>query len=89
MVSKTARFIDHDDKIEEDKLSTAFEWTSKTYQELYGEVYSECICWYCEAVRTSHSSTLASKLSILQSDKDKGAYLVIPSIDKLQNPTIH
>ncbi|KAJ3561231.1 hypothetical protein NPX13_g9029 [Xylaria arbuscula] len=41
MVSKTARFIDHDDKIEEDKLSTAFEWTSKTYQELYGEVYSE------------------------------------------------
>ncbi|KAF2969983.1 hypothetical protein GQX73_g3622 [Xylaria multiplex] len=33
--SKTGRFIDHDDKIAEDKLSTSFEWTSKVYQELY------------------------------------------------------
>jgi hypothetical protein len=51
-VSKTGKFIDHDDKIEEDKLSTSFEWTSKTYQERYGEVYSECTCWYCECKRS-------------------------------------
>jgi hypothetical protein len=47
------KFIDHDDKIDEDKLSTAFEWTSKTYEKLYQEVYSECTCWYCEG--SSHS----------------------------------
>lgn len=21
----------------------------KTYQQKYGEVYSECFCWYCES----------------------------------------
>jgi len=45
---KTGRFINHDDKIEETKLGNAFEWTSKVYQAEYGEVYSECSCWYCE-----------------------------------------
>ena len=47
-VKKTKRFIDHDDKIDEDKLSESFQWTSKVYQEKYSEVYSECTCWYCE-----------------------------------------
>lgn len=47
------RFIDHDDKIDEDALSAHFEWTSRTYQDMFGEVYSKCTCWYCEAVRTS------------------------------------
>lgn len=46
--SKCLKFIDHDDKMEEDALSTAFEWTSKTYERLYRQVYSECTCWYCE-----------------------------------------
>ncbi|KAI1313986.1 hypothetical protein F5Y03DRAFT_380844 [Xylaria venustula] len=71
MRSRTEKFIDHDDKIEENKLSTAFEWTSKVYQDLYGEVYSECTCWYCESVRISHSSRIASKVPLLQSEKDK------------------
>lgn len=44
----TTKFIDHDDKIEETKLNEAFEWTSKTYQEEFREMYSECTCWYCE-----------------------------------------
>lgn len=48
-VSKTAKFIDHDDKIDGDKLSRCFEWTTKTYQSMFGEVYSECTCWYCES----------------------------------------
>ena len=43
------KFIDHDDKMEEDALSTGFEWTSKTYEKHFGEVYSECTCWYCES----------------------------------------
>ena len=47
-MSKCKKFIDHDDKMDENALSTSFEWTSKTYQKLYREVYSECTCWYCE-----------------------------------------
>lgn len=42
------KFIDHDDKIDENDLNTSFEWTSKTYQERYKEAYSDCTCWYCE-----------------------------------------
>lgn len=53
------QLIDHDDKIEESKLNTFFTWTSKTYQDKYGEPYSECTCWYCEAVRESHTSSVS------------------------------
>jgi Glycine-rich domain-containing protein-like len=45
---KCKKFIDHDDKMDEDQLNTGFEWTSKTYQKLFQGVYSECTCWYCE-----------------------------------------
>ncbi|KAG9588127.1 hypothetical protein KCU86_g8343, partial [Aureobasidium melanogenum] len=60
-IAKAKSFIDHDDKIAETKLTDAFAETSKIYQRLYGEPYSECTCWYCEAVRESHTST-ASRL---------------------------
>ncbi|OKL63608.1 hypothetical protein UA08_00055 [Talaromyces atroroseus] len=47
-------FIDHDDKVDEGKLSDAFQWTSKQYMKVTnGELYSECTCWYCEASRES------------------------------------
>jgi hypothetical protein len=52
----TKQFIDHDDKVAETKLNDSFAWTSKTYQRTYGEPYSECTCWYCEAIRESHTS---------------------------------
>ncbi|KAJ5287682.1 Protein of unknown function DUF1399 [Penicillium angulare] len=49
---RTRRFIDHDDKVEENKLSESFEWTSKMYRRATnGGIYSECTCWYCEATR--------------------------------------
>ncbi|TKA56758.1 hypothetical protein B0A55_11287, partial [Friedmanniomyces simplex] len=60
-VSNTGQFIDHDDKVAETRLNDAFAWTSKTYQRLFNEPYSECTCWYCEAIRESHTST-ASRL---------------------------
>lgn len=60
-VAESKTFIDHDDKVAEAKLTDSFAWTSKTYQKIYGEPYSECTCWYCEAVRESHTST-ASRL---------------------------
>ncbi|KAF7587627.1 hypothetical protein BBP40_006991, partial [Aspergillus hancockii] len=51
---KNSIFIDHDDKVEENKLSDGFEWTSRVYKKITnGEVYSECTCWYCEAIRAS------------------------------------
>jgi hypothetical protein len=50
------KYIDHDDKIEETALSDAFAWTSKAYADKFGEPYSECTCWYCEAIRESHTS---------------------------------
>ncbi|CRG88125.1 Reticuline oxidase [Talaromyces islandicus] len=54
-------FIDHDDKVDEGKLSEAFKWTSKQYQSAtHGEVYSECTCWYCEATREMSHSVLSS-----------------------------
>ncbi|CAG8336042.1 unnamed protein product [Penicillium salamii] len=46
-------FIDHDDKVDEEKLSDGFAWTSKMYRRATdGGIYSECTCWYCEATRT-------------------------------------
>ncbi|KAF2094769.1 hypothetical protein NA57DRAFT_60188 [Rhizodiscina lignyota] len=58
-VKATSQLIDHDDKIAEADLSDAFEWTSKTYSKMYNEAYSQCNCWYCEAVRESHTSTFS------------------------------
>ncbi|KAJ4319066.1 hypothetical protein N0V84_006519, partial [Fusarium piperis] len=63
------RYMRHDDKIEEGKLSEGFEWTSKEYQERYGEVYSECTCWYCESVRTSHVSSVGKVLGLSKNEK--------------------
>jgi hypothetical protein len=68
-IQKCNKFIDHDDKIAEDKLATAFEWTSKTYQELYGEVYSECTCWYCESLRVSHISGVGKLFGVSKQEK--------------------
>ncbi|KAK1973966.1 hypothetical protein LZ30DRAFT_741943 [Colletotrichum cereale] len=51
--NKEARFIDHNDKVDEDQLSNSFEWTGKIYLEKFGEVYSECTCWYCEVLRVN------------------------------------
>ncbi|PYH49122.1 uncharacterized protein BP01DRAFT_379505, partial [Aspergillus saccharolyticus JOP 1030-1] len=58
--------IDHDDKVDETRLSDAFAWTSKAYRKLTAgdQVYSECTCWYCEAVRlsTDHPAIIPSFL---------------------------
>ncbi|KAL8408363.1 hypothetical protein RB594_006972 [Gaeumannomyces avenae] len=68
-VRTTKKFVDHDDKIDESKLSTAFSWTSSIYQWKYNEVYSECTCWYCESVRTSHVSGVGKLLGISKNDQ--------------------
>ncbi|KAJ5154608.1 Protein of unknown function DUF1399 [Penicillium coprophilum] len=57
-------FVNHDDKIDEIRLNDAFAWTSKQYQKLTGgKIYSECICWYCEALRESNNQGLGRLIS--------------------------
>lgn len=69
------RYIQHDDRIEDDKLSAGFEWTSKMYQTTYNEVYSECTCWYCESVRASHISSFGLALKKPKSEQGKRSFL--------------
>ena len=57
-VSRTQKFIDHDDKIVDTKLSTSFQWTSEIYQKMFNHVYSDCLCWYCESTRIGHTSKI-------------------------------
>ncbi|KAK4462347.1 glycine-rich domain-containing protein 1 [Cladorrhinum samala] len=68
-LDKTEKFVDHDDKIDETTLSTQFEWTSKQYQSRYGEVYSECTCWYCESIRSTHISSIGTLLGVSNQEK--------------------
>lgn len=69
--TRTTKFIDHDDKIDEDKLSDSFAWTVKAYQAKYSVVYSECTCWYCETIRSAHIGSVSRALGM--SDQDKAA----------------
>ncbi|KAK2000681.1 hypothetical protein LX36DRAFT_602640 [Colletotrichum falcatum] len=68
--NKQARFIDHNDKVDEDQLSNSFEWTGKVYLERFGEVYSECTCWYCEALRVN---SVMSSTSVFGKTKEQKA----------------
>ncbi|KAI0127876.1 hypothetical protein BJ170DRAFT_702122 [Xylariales sp. AK1849] len=73
-VEKTKSFTDHNDKVDEDKLSQAFEWTTKTYQTMFEEVYSECICWYCETVRAWRISSFGVLLNVSKQAKISQAW---------------
>ncbi|KAF5231633.1 hypothetical protein FANTH_13300, partial [Fusarium anthophilum] len=63
------KYVRHDDKIEDGKLNDGFEWTSKIYQEMFDEVYSECTCWYCESVRAAHVTSIGRVLKLSHSEK--------------------
>lgn len=51
---EVGKFINHDDKVGETKLSEAFARTSRIYQTLFREAYNECTCWYCECKSISN-----------------------------------
>lgn len=46
----TGRFIDHDDKIGSGTLSVWEGYTRNEYEIVFGEEYSRCLCWDCEAM---------------------------------------
>lgn len=76
------RFMDHDDKVDENKLSDGFEWTTKMYKTYTDELYSECTCWYCEAVR---EPTLAG-IGPFKSTKTSKARVRVEELH--QNPNV-
>jgi Glycine-rich domain-containing protein-like len=49
----SGRFINHDDRVEKDKLKSGFDQTQSFYRELSGEEYEGCHSWLCEAARTA------------------------------------
>jgi len=59
----TGKLVNHDDKVEEGALSDGFEWTCQQYHKLTGgELYTNCTCWYCEAMREATTSSVAAKM---------------------------
>ncbi|KAF7555995.1 hypothetical protein G7Z17_g1719 [Cylindrodendrum hubeiense] len=50
MLSRTGRFIDHDDKLGKPTLNDALEETVKLFSIHFGHSYSICLCWECEAI---------------------------------------
>ncbi|GAA5823935.1 hypothetical protein JCM11251_003351 [Rhodosporidiobolus azoricus] len=44
MRDKVGRFVNHDDKVEEGKLSTSFDVTARAWQARFGVPYSSCGC---------------------------------------------
>jgi hypothetical protein len=55
-VAVTNQLIDHDDKVKETVLSDSFARTTQIYERTFKEVYSECMCWYCQAIREINST---------------------------------
>ncbi|CRK11061.1 hypothetical protein BN1708_010005 [Verticillium longisporum] len=73
-VSTTRNFVDHNDKVDEEKLGVSFEWTSKMYEKKYNEVYAECRCWYCETVRMQSIPKIAKMFASSKEEKFLESY---------------
>ncbi|KAA8917702.1 hypothetical protein TRICI_000141 [Trichomonascus ciferrii] len=59
-------FIDHDDKVKESTLSDCFTRTNQLFENSFKKVYSQCMCWYCLAVREQNSSGIFSGVKSAQ-----------------------
>jgi hypothetical protein len=51
--AKTGRFINHDDSITKTTLDTGLQDTKDLFYARFGENYSRCLCWDCEALFTA------------------------------------
>ncbi|KAF7555460.1 hypothetical protein G7Z17_g2108 [Cylindrodendrum hubeiense] len=78
MKSRCGRFINHDDKLGKPTLDTGMENTQELYQVHFGQMYSICLCWDCEAV-----------VSALEAyDDDDTRELTDPLADKVSNQVL-
>ncbi|KAM5354209.1 hypothetical protein ACJ41O_000859 [Fusarium nematophilum] len=50
MESRCGRFINHDDKLGKGTLDDGLKETREVYRVRFGDAYSICLCWDCEAV---------------------------------------
>ncbi|CAM1505283.1 Fc.00g109200.m01.CDS01 [Cosmosporella sp. VM-42] len=53
MRTRCGRFINHDDKIGQTTLSDGMTETQELFQVHFGQEYSVCLCWDCEAVTSA------------------------------------
>ncbi|KAJ7061512.1 hypothetical protein C8F01DRAFT_141769 [Mycena amicta] len=73
-------FIDHDDKVEESKLSTSFDTTSAAWKKRFGVQYTYCGC-------PLPGATVGQRLSRLVGTKGNPSYLQPPQLEKSLNAT--
>ncbi|KAK0616431.1 hypothetical protein B0T14DRAFT_482668 [Immersiella caudata] len=53
------RFVNHNDTITEEVASSGSKNTGTRYREQFGEVYSICLSWYCQAARLAPDKRLS------------------------------
>ncbi|CAK7903390.1 hypothetical protein CAAN1_07S07206 [[Candida] anglica] len=71
--------IDHDDKIDETRLSKSFYRSQRLYKEIYKEEYSMCFCWYCVKVRSMSKSSFKRLFRKLKPEsKEKERFQKLP-----------
>jgi len=55
----TGRFINHDDSIAKDTLDKSLMETKDLFYKQFGEEYSRCMCWDCEALLSAAEEIIA------------------------------
>lgn len=53
MESRCGRFINHDDKIGKPTLRDGMSDTERLYRVHFGDEYSVCLCWECQAIASA------------------------------------
>ncbi|KAG5800090.1 hypothetical protein H9Q69_000933 [Fusarium xylarioides] len=53
MEARCGRFINHDDKIKKSKLAVGNDETQTLYRIRFGEEYTVCLCWECQAIMSA------------------------------------
>ncbi|EWY85213.1 hypothetical protein FOYG_12463 [Fusarium oxysporum NRRL 32931] len=53
MEARCGRFINHDDKIKKSKLAAGNDETQSLYRIRFGEEYTVCLCWECQAIMSA------------------------------------
>ncbi|KAI1122936.1 hypothetical protein F5Y10DRAFT_252890 [Nemania abortiva] len=75
---RAGRFIDHNDKLGTQTLNPAFEDTKALYRIRFADEYQTCLCWDCEALRSTiaseNNNSQTSSASIAQEASSKVTY---------------
>lgn len=61
---KAGEILQHDDRIEENRINKGFEHTSSKFKSVFGKDYSICFCSYCTYQRNSQRSIFKKNKSV-------------------------